>query len=125
MIGIKLAEEMRKRNLGARAAAMGIGVSHTTVNRALRGDFVDVATIIKISQWLKVKPSTLMNSFVGTEEGLPDRIAIALATYPLLAEKFSVAMDALASGEVEPETIEDIAAYVVFRISLKSRPPME
>ena len=119
MLSIKLAEEMRKRNLGGRAAAIEIGTSHTTVIRALEGYIVDPGTIIKFSQWLKVKPSTLMNSFVGTEDGLPDRIAIVLATYPLLAEKFSVAMDALAAGEVEPETIEDIAAYVVFRINLK------
>jgi transcriptional regulator with XRE-family HTH domain len=120
MLKIKLLEEMKKKGVSPRQVGEEVGVAHTTINRALRGETVDVGTIIKISQWLKVKPSTLLNSMVDTGSGLPDQIAVMLESFPLLAENFSKAIDALVAGEVDPAIIEDIAAYTAYKINLKS-----
>ena len=119
MLKIKLSQEMKKRSLGTRQVAKEIGTSHTTILRALRGDIVDVGTILKISKWTGVKPSTLLNSMATTKDALPEQIAVLLKNYPRLENEFSKAIDAILEGTVEPKII-DIAAYAAYKINLRT-----
>ncbi len=119
MLKIMLSQEMKKRSLGTRQVAKEIGTSHTTILRALRGDIVDVGTILKISKWMGVKPSTLINSMATTKDVLSEQIAVMLKNYPSLEDEFSKAIDAILEGTVEPEIIEDIAAYAAYKINLR------
>ena len=48
MLSIVLKNAMDQQRLSSHKAAEAIGVSHTTILRALRGEAVDVETIIKI-----------------------------------------------------------------------------
>ena len=100
-----------------------VGVSHTTILRALKGDDVDVRTIIQLSEWLGVKPSTLLNSMASTRTGLADQIEVLLSGNPLLEKEFGVAIDAVAKGQVAPVVIADIAAYAAYRIKLATSHP--
>ncbi len=122
MLKAKLAQEMKNKGLSTRQVAKEIGTSHTTILRALRGEIVDMATIMKVSEWLGVKPATLINSLASTKAALPEKIAVMLGNYPHLEEEFSKAINAISAGTVEPEIIENIAAYAAYRINLMRVP---
>src|SRR5687768_10090744 len=62
MLQILLENAMREKRLSAREAAEEIKVSHTTILRALKGEAVDVETIIKFANFLNIRPSELLNS---------------------------------------------------------------
>ncbi len=120
MLKEKLSQEMKKKLQSTHQVAKEIGTSHTTILRALRGEIVDMKTILKFSEWMGVKPATLVNSLADTRAALPDQIAVMLGKYPRLEEEFAKAIKAIVAGTVEPEIIEDIAAYAAFRINLRS-----
>lgn len=119
MLKTKLAQEMKIRALGTRQVAKEVGTSHTTILRALRGDIVDVGTILKISKWMGIKPSTLINSMATTKDVLPEQIAVMLQKYPRLEVEFEKAIKAVTEGTLEPEIIEDIVAYAAYKINLR------
>jgi transcriptional regulator with XRE-family HTH domain len=120
MLITKLSQEMKEKGISTRQVAQMAKVSHTTILRALRGKTVDVGTIVKISEWLRVKPSTLLNSMITTEEGLPDQIAVLLESSPQLAKELGKAIKAIKSGQVSHAIIDDIAAYTAYKINLMS-----
>jgi hypothetical protein len=90
------------------------------VIRALRGGEVDLTTVIKISEWLGVKPSTLVNSLVTTKSALPDQITVMLGKHPRLEAEFAKAVRAVVEEKVDPAIIEDIVAYASYKINLSS-----
>jgi transcriptional regulator with XRE-family HTH domain len=120
MLKVKLSQEMKKKGLSTRQVAKEIGTSHTTILRALRGEIVDVATILKASKWLGLKPATLINSLATTTSALPDQIAVMLGKHPSLEAEFAKAIKAIVEEKVDPAIIEDIAAYAAYKINLSS-----
>jgi len=118
MLKNKLLQKIKANGMSTRQAAESIGVSHTTIIRALRGEAVDVATILKISEWLEVKPSTLINSMSPTKSGLPEQIMLMLAGSPILAKEFEKAINSIVEGTVDETVIADIAAYASYRVNL-------
>lgn len=121
MLKEKLKQEMKSRGLGLSKMAKEIGVSHTTVLRTLRGDYVDMGTILKYSNWLGVEPATLLNSIPDTKSALPHKIAIMLGKYPLLEKEFTKAVDGIVLGKIDAGIIEDICAYAAYKINLRER----
>lgn len=119
MLKAKLAQEMKNKGLSTRQVAKDIGTSHTTILRALRGEAVDVGTIVKMSEWLGVKPSTLINSMASIS-ALPDQIAVMLGKHPRLENEFEQAIKKILDGTVDPSIIEDIAAYASYKINLSA-----
>jgi len=118
MLKAKLSQEMKKKGVSTRQVAKEIGTSHTTILRILRGDIVDVGTILKISEWLGVKPATLINSLATTKSALPDQISVMLGKHPHLEAEFAKAIKAIIDEKVDPVIIEDIAAYAAYKINL-------
>jgi transcriptional regulator with XRE-family HTH domain len=125
MLKAKLAQEMKHKGLSTRQVASEIGTSHTTILRALRGEIVDVVTILKMSDWLGIEPSTLINSMASTKAALPEQIAVMLGKYPRLENEFTKAIKAVLEEKVEPEIIEDIVAYAAYKINLRSSGQLE
>lgn len=118
MLKSKLAQEMKKRGLSTRQVAKEIGTSHTTILRTLRGEIVDVVTILKFSEWMGVKPATLINSLAETEKALPEKITVMLGNHPLLEREFAKAVKAIIADQIDPAIIQDIAAYAAYKINL-------
>ena len=50
MLSKLLKEKCQKLELSSRQAAEEVGVSHATILRALRGDVMDLDTLIKMSE---------------------------------------------------------------------------
>jgi hypothetical protein len=113
-----LEKELKEQNLSSRGAANAIGVSHTTILRALRGDVVDLETVLLISDWLHVRPSTLLNSMNNTAT-LSDQIAAIVERNPRLNQVFSDATIAVKAGNADPVIIEDIIAYALYKLNLQ------
>lgn len=61
MIDRILRYEISKRDLSIRGAARQIGIAHTTLERMLSGNPADLESIEKVSQWMHVKVSTLLD----------------------------------------------------------------
>lgn len=117
MLDVVLNQVMTQKGLSARGAAKEIGVSHTTVLRALKGDPVDVPTLIAISNWIGVRPSELINS-MGDVSSVPEAVSTLISTHPQLGKVFEEAVALVEKGEAGPELIEDIVSYAAYKINL-------
>ena len=113
-----LEKELKERNLSSRGAADAIGVSHTTILRALRGDVVDLDTVLKVSDWLHIRPATLINS-MNNEAPLSDRIAAIVERNPRLSQVLTDATQAIEDGRADPAIMEDIVAYALYKLNLQ------
>lgn len=118
MLHIILDDVMKKNGYSSRQVAKQTDVSHTTIVRVLRGETVDLGTIIKLSEWLNVKPSTMINSMSTTDDSLADKISVILERSPKLEAAFSQALNGLIGKEIPPSVLEDIAAYASYRLQL-------
>jgi hypothetical protein len=119
-----LEKELKERNLSSRGAADVIGVSHTTILRALRVDVVDLDTVLKVSDWLHVRPATLINS-MNNEAPLSDRIAAIVERNPRLSQVLTDATQAIEDGKADPAIIEDIVAYALYKLNLQGDAKVE
>ena len=102
--------KLGERRLSVRAAAKEIGVAHTTLNRVLAGGEVDLDTVVKISTWLNIRPAALL----GIESN-SDTDAL-LDAVPGLRDILKEIGERIAAGELGPEYLEDVTAYMRFRI---------
>ena len=115
MLKIVLKQAMKDRGLSSHGAAEAVGVSHTTILRALRGDIVDLGTVIGIANWLEIRPSELLNS-LGDKNTLGDQVATLLALYPSLKEVFEAAIKQIDAGDADPAMLADIVQYSIFKL---------
>src|SRR5512133_2917435 len=110
-----LQKAMADKHLSSHGAAEEIGTSHTTILRALRGERVDVDTIIKIANWLKIRPSELLNSMSDTS--LADQLAVLLSHSPGLEAELKDAMKRVKAGELDPAVVRDIVSYALYKLN--------
>lgn len=109
-------EKLNATGLSIRAAAREIGVSHTTLGRALSGEAVDLPTVTSISQWLGVDTATLLNAGAGD---LANDIAAFIELKPQLAPVFAEAIRRIEIGELDAEALNDVVRYVKFRFEVE------
>ena len=106
---------MQQKNLSSHAAAEQIGVSHSTILRAMKGERVDVDTIIKIANWLNVRPSELLNSMSDTS--LADEIAVLLSHSPELEVELKDAVARVKAGQLDPAVLRDVLSYARYKFT--------
>ena len=116
MLQIILRKALEDRGLSSHSAAEEIGVSHTTILRALRGQAVDVDTIIKFAQFLNMKPSDLLNSMGGTS-ALPEQIAVLLSQSRELEEELKSAVERVQAGSLDVAVLRDIVSYALYKLN--------
>jgi transcriptional regulator with XRE-family HTH domain len=96
--------------------AEAIGTSHTTILRALRGELIDLDTIIKIADFLDVRASTLLDGF-GKKDTLVVRVATVVEHVPGLAKILEEASAAVDAGAADDGLIEDIVSYAAYKLN--------
>ena len=116
MLNIMLKRAMRDRGLSSHKVAEKIGVSHTTILRAVRGDAVDVNTIIKIANFMNVRPSELLNS-MSTDATLPDQLAVLLSHSSELEAELKVAVERVQAGDLDLAIVRDIVSYAIYKLN--------
>ncbi len=122
MLQTLLKDEARKRGWSSRKLAEEIGVSHTTILRAMRGELVDLDTLIAIADWAGVRPSDLLNSLSKKGADLSATLAVILERVPALQKPLSDAMKAVQEGTVDPQIVEDIVTYAVYKLEKSGVP---
>lgn len=118
MLGKLMEAKMADEKLSYRDVGSILGMSHTTAIRASQGMAVDLETLIRICDWLEVEPATMLNSLGKSENTLANQIAVILEREPRLADAFQGAIKAILIGDVKTHIIEDIAAYISYRVSI-------
>jgi transcriptional regulator with XRE-family HTH domain len=106
---------MDERNLSARDVGKLLGVSHTTVLRAMKGEQVDLSTLLEIAKWLKIRPSVLLDN-LDSEVDIDTKIDLLTDAYPELRTVLEKAAQAVEDGQADPTIIKDIVAYAEYRI---------
>ena len=116
MLKVILQKPMEEKGLSSHSAAEAIGVSHTTILRALRGDAVDVDTIIKIARYLKLRPSDLLD-VMGDGSSLPEQISILLSSSRELEKEIGEAVERVKAGKLDVAVLRDIISYALFKMN--------
>ena len=117
MLQTILQKAMNDRGLSSHTAAEEIGTSHTTILRALRGERVDVDTVVKIANWLHVRPSELLNSMSDAPNTLSDQIAVLLSHSPELEKELREAAERVKGGQLDPAVLRDIVSYALYKLT--------
>jgi transcriptional regulator with XRE-family HTH domain len=125
MLRALLESRMKAEQLSTRAVAKQVGTSHTTIVRALRGDIVDQGTLINISNWLNVIPSTLQNSASSSDDALAYQISALLKHEPKLAKVFDDFIQQVIQGKVDPAIIDEVVAFIAFRLNWEDKSKKE
>jgi transcriptional regulator with XRE-family HTH domain len=116
MLRTLLLNKIRESGISERQAGREIGIAHTTVGRLLNGDQCDYPTMKKISVWLNVTISTLLDGDSGTS--LASKIALLVEIEPALAKVLNEAMDKVLREEVKPEILQDLISYMSYRLNI-------
>lgn len=111
-----LEEKQKKAHLSNRATARVVGVSHSTIGRALAGEQLDMATLEKFSEFLGVPVSTLADLGVEGATGLSAKIEALVSQEPELAAVFEEAIDLILGGRMEASVFSDLISYASFRM---------
>ncbi|MGD9093241.1 MAG: helix-turn-helix transcriptional regulator [Anaerolineales bacterium] len=114
-------DKMQREGLSLRSAASQIGVTHTTLKRVIDGEPFDVPTAKKISKWLGVNTSTLLDVTpdVDQADDVAQAMAAILATEPQLRNIFREAVKRVQTGEVELSTVREIVQYAAYRLDIE------
>jgi transcriptional regulator with XRE-family HTH domain len=111
-----LQERMDQEKLSVRKAAKLIGgVSHSTVARVLNGETVEVDTLIRISDFLKIPVAELLDLQEGPNE-LIKKIRKLVSREPELGVVFKKIADGIAEGSVDIKVLSEVAAFAAFRL---------
>lgn len=113
--------EINRRNKSIRKISEEIGVTHTTMVRALKGEQVTLDTILKIAAWMKVAPSVLIDAEGKGEDALVRQVALILKAEPQLGKVLQEALERVAEGRMSPEVFRDLAAYAAYRLDTVER----
>ena len=107
--------KMKKENLSLRKAGIQAGVAHTTIDRVCKGESVDLETVQKISDWVGVPVSTLVD--IGeVKSPMVDDIAVLFSLNEEFAEVFTEVAKRIKAGELPPELLSEITAFTSFRL---------
>jgi transcriptional regulator with XRE-family HTH domain len=109
--------KMKKENLSLRKAGIQAGVAHTTIDRVCKGESVDLETVQKISDWVGVPVSTLVD--IGeVKSPMLDDIAVLFSLNDEFAEVFTEVAKRIKAGELSPDFLTEITAFTTFRMDL-------
>jgi transcriptional regulator with XRE-family HTH domain len=117
MLQVLLEEEIKKRRISEREVSRQTKLAPTTIGRVLKGEMIDIETILIFSRWLHVNPSELLNSYLPECEALTDKVALIIEKEPRLRAMFCDLINNLQRGEIDTATIDEILAYTFYRLS--------
>jgi transcriptional regulator with XRE-family HTH domain len=115
---IVLRDELQKRGISIREAAHEMGTTHTTLHRILNGEPMSLSMLNKIATWMGVPPASL----VGLETGELD---VILDVMPPFRDTLAEAWRLIGSGQLPANFMDDVTAYIRFRIDRDRLPPKE
>jgi len=110
-LGKWLADQLDRKGMSMRSAALYVGVSHGTLARTRLGLAPDINTLRKLAEWGKVSLAYLLGlmDIPLWEESTDRTAAVLLESNPVLREIV------LSVAQLAPETQREIEAFVKFK----------
>lgn len=107
-------ERIGTRRLSVREASREIGIAHTTLNRFLGGDEMDLKTVEAMAKWMGMTLATALG--VVREEGtLSDQVTALIESEPKLAKLFAEAAEDMKKGELSADDFREVIEYAVYK----------
>jgi len=111
MLDVLLRQRMERDHLSAREVSRQLGIGHPTVLRVLEGEMPRVELLVKLCDWLGVRPASVLGGAAQTD------VSGLIEITPGLKEVLEDARRAVEAG-VDPAIIDDIVAYAQYRLSM-------
>jgi len=110
-----LAEKLKKEGMSVRAAAEKIGVSHSTVARAVKGETVEVDTLVKIADFLGVPVENILEVGKSLDKKM-EHLAFILGLEPELSDVLMRISQQIKTDKIDSQILSEIAAFASFRL---------
>lgn len=107
--------KMDEEKLSLRTAGKQAGVAHTTIDRILKGEPVDLSTMEKISRWVGIPVSDALD-LKNAEEGIQGEIATLIALHPEFGEVFSALAKEITKGGLSTDILNEITGFTSYRL---------
>jgi transcriptional regulator with XRE-family HTH domain len=115
-----LKAEIERRKLSYRKAAREIGIAHTTLIGAARGNrTLDTETAMAICQWLGVPVSAAIDD----AESVYAAVALVVRSSPVLVKAFEQAAQNVKNGILAPEDFDELVRYAAYLVHRRSQNP--
>jgi transcriptional regulator with XRE-family HTH domain len=115
-----LKAEIERRKLSYRKAAREIGIAHTTLIGAVRGNrTLDTETTTAICQWLGVPVSAA----VDPGESVYAAVALVVQSSPALVSVFEQAAQNVQTGILAPEDFDELVRYAAYLVHRRAQNP--
>lgn len=110
-----LRERLDSEKLSVRDAAKLIGVSHATVARAANGETVEVDTLVKIADFLRMPVESLLVEEDEHTDHL-EKLLVLMSIEPELIDVLSEITKRVKAGFIDEKILSEIAAFAAFRL---------
>jgi len=119
MLSDLVAQKLQKDHLSVRRAAAGIGIAHTTLNRILQSEEIDLETYKRVCGWLGISPADALHAEgkLGTMSELAAQLAVLVEASPSLAAIFQEVLTKQQAGAISMETVNELVQYAGYRLS--------
>ncbi|MBG0785437.1 MAG: hypothetical protein H0S79_10070 [Anaerolineaceae bacterium] len=112
--------KMEKEHLSLRTAGKQADVAHTTIDRVRNGETVDLETVKKISAWLGVPVSSMVD--VGQEKkAMLEEVASLFALNDEFSDVFTKISKRIKDGKLSTDILIEITAFTSFRMQERDK----
>jgi transcriptional regulator with XRE-family HTH domain len=117
-----LEAELTRRKLPYRKAAREIGIAHTTLIAAARGNrTLDTRTTLAICRWLGLPIDAALPAATDLDESLYAAVYLVVKSSPALVEIFQQAARDIQTGNLQPADFDELVHYAAYLVHRRSQ----
>jgi len=115
-----LSKRLETEGLSVRDAGQLIGVSHSTVARAVNGETVEVDTLVKIANFLGVPVKNILEP-KDDPDAILEQVMMVISIEPELSRVFSEIAQKIVDKQLDKKVLSEVAAFAAYRLQLSSQ----